>query len=88
MLRRQYVLWLPKDANSDDDMLFTQIVGEDANVVYLSSSPVAFSAAMSDLIPVISGVLQIRVGLFADRLISEILAEMKRLVQQALDNQS
>jgi hypothetical protein len=32
--------------------------------------------------------LQIRVGLFADRLISEILAEMKLLVQQALEIQS
>ena len=85
MLRRRYVLWLPKDANRDDDILFTRIGGEDADIVYLSSSPVAFSAKMSDLIPVISGVLQIRVGLFADRLISEILAEMKLLVQQALE---
>lgn len=88
MLRRQYVLWLPKDANSDDDMLLARIVGENAEVVYLVTHQVAFSAKISDLIPAISGVLQIRVGLFADRLISEILAEMKPLVQQALETQS
>jgi len=86
MIRRQYVLCLPKDANSDDDMLFSRIVGENVEVVYISGLQVAFSARISDLIPVISGVLQIRIGLFADRLISEILAEMKLLVQQALDN--
>jgi len=88
MLRRQYVLWLPKDANSDDDMLFTRIGDDDSEVVYLSSSLKVFSAKISDLIPVISGVLQIRIGLFADRLISEILAEMKLLVQKALEFQS
>lgn len=83
-LSRQYALWLPKDANSDDDILFARIVDVNTEVVPLDANQVAFSARMSDLIPAISGVLLIRVGIFADRLVGEILAELKLLVQEAL----
>jgi Fic family protein len=82
-LDRKYALWLPKDANSDDDMLFARIA-DNLAMVTLDMNKIAFSARISDLIPAISGVLQIRTSIFADRLVGEILAELKLLVQQAL----
>ena len=86
-LDRKYTLWLPKDANSDDDIVFARIAD---NLVDASLDPkkVAFSARMSDLLPSVSGVLMIRIDLFTDRLVGEVLAELKVLAQQALRGQS
>ena len=39
---------------------------------------------MNELVPTVSGVLQIRVELFADRLIGEMLGELKFLAEDAL----
>ena len=52
------------------------------------ASQIAFSARISDLIPAISGVLQIRVGIFADRLVGEALTELKFLASRALHGHS
>jgi hypothetical protein len=84
-LDRKYALWLPKNANGDDDVLLARI-WDNLAMIELDESKIVFSARVSDLIPTVSGVLQIRTSMFADRLVGEILAEMKLLVQQALDN--
>jgi Fic family protein len=83
-LSRHYVLWLPKDAGSDDDIQLVRIPGDNTTAVALDSKHLAFSARMDELIPAVSGVLQIRVGLFADRLIGEMLVELKSLAERAL----
>jgi Fic family protein len=70
---REYVMWLPKDASGDDDVQLCWVRGKDT-----------FSARVDELIPSISGVLQIRAGLFAERSIGEMLKELKPLAEKAL----
>jgi len=72
---RQYTLCLPKDAGSDDDVLLNGAQGDDT-----------FNARMDELVP-ISGVLRIRISLFAERVVSEILADLKALAEQTLRGQ-
>jgi len=42
---------------------------------------------MDDLIPSISGVLQIRISLFVDRFVGEMLKELRVLAERALRGQ-
>jgi hypothetical protein len=46
-----------------------------------------FVARMDELIPAISGVLQIRITLFTERVVGEMLAELKSLAQKTLRGQ-
>jgi Fic family protein len=70
---RHYGLWLPTDAGSDDDIL---LVRQNPNDI--------FSARVDEVIPAISGPLQIRLTLFAERVVAEMFAELKNLAQNAL----
>jgi len=72
-LSRRYTLWLPKDADSEDDVQLMRVEGG-----------VAFIARMDEILPSISGVLRIRIGLFAEREAREMLAELKSLAENAL----
>jgi len=72
LIGRHYDLLLPKDAGRDDDV---QLEREDRKD--------RFSARMDELIPAISGVLQIRISLFAERVIGEVLAELKTLAEKS-----
>lgn len=83
---REYVLWLPRDAASDDDLQLVFVQGG-TNKGSFNTKEKSFSARMNELIPAPSGVLQIRVGLFADRLIGEMLVELKSLAENALRGQ-
>jgi Fic family protein len=86
-LDRKYALWLPKDANSDDDILFARIA-DNLAMVALDLNEIAFSARIGDLIPAISGVLQIRTSLFADRIVGEMLRELLSAAGNALNGKA
>jgi hypothetical protein len=70
---RVYVLFLPKDAVGDDDI---QLKSAEKNDLFV--------ARVDDLIPVASGILQIRITLFVERVVGEMLAELKSLAEKAL----
>jgi Fic family protein len=70
---RQYYLWLPRDAAGDDDILL-----KDANVTE------GFAARMDEVVPATSGILQIRLNMFAERVVSEMLADLSLLAAKAL----
>jgi Fic family protein len=69
---RQYFLWLPKDAAGGDDILL-----KNANVA------VDFVARMDEVIPAVSGVLQIRLNLFGERVAGQMLNDLRDLAQKA-----
>jgi len=73
---RSYGLVLPKDAAGDDDV---QVVGS------VSRVPAdAFVARMDELIPAMSGVLLIRLNMFAERIVNEMLAELSDKAEQVM----
>lgn len=77
---RNFVLWLPRDAVSDDDL---QLVLVQVGVrSYTKQS--YFSARINELIPAISGVLRVRIGLLAERIVGEILTELRREAETQL----
>jgi Fic family protein len=73
---RQYTLCLPRDAGGDDDLLLNRPNSDDN-----------FSARMDELVPSISGVLRIRIGLFVERVVREMLADLKSGAEKALRGQ-
>jgi len=83
MLDRKYALWLPKNANGDDDVLLARI-WDNLAMIELDESKIVFSARVSDLIPTVSGVLQIRTSMFADRIVSEALGQLRSAAEEAI----
>jgi Fic family protein len=82
----QLALWLPKDAGGDDDLLLVQVGG--SNVVLIDNErKIEFSARMVEIVPSISGVLQMRVRSFAERIVGEMLKELRPLAEKALQGQ-
>jgi Fic family protein len=69
---RRYHLFLPKDAWGED-VLIERGDGKEA-----------FKARIDEIAPRNAGVLQIRVGLFADRVIREMLAELTSLAEKTI----
>jgi Fic family protein len=62
---RNYALWVPKNAAGDDDILLS------------TTKPAQnFAARIEEIVPTISGVLQIRLNMFAERVVREMLAEL------------
>ena len=68
---RQYGLLLPKDAAGEDDIRLVRISPPD------QAGEDTFNARADDLIPAVSGILHIRLTMFAERLAGEMLAELK-----------
>jgi hypothetical protein len=62
---RFFDVWVPKDAGREDDILLQR-----------RNTGISFDARMEEILPAISGPLQTRVGLFAERVITEMLAEL------------
>lgn len=83
---RDYVVIVPIDARSDDDLQLMRVM--EKQVTIGNEAPLgtefAFSARVDELTPSLSGVLQIRAGVFAERIIGELLSELKPLVEDAL----
>jgi Fic family protein len=69
---RQYFLWLPRDAAGEDDIR-----------LMLGNTTEQFSARMEELLPSISGILQVRINMFGERIVREILSELRELAQKA-----
>ena len=80
---RQLGLELPKNASGEDDVLLV-IESESGTILNPTQPKSVFAARMDELIPSMSAVLQIRVGLFAERFVSEMLSKLKPLAEQAL----
>lgn len=76
-ISRQYTLCLPKDAGGGDDVMLNRVNGDDK-----------LFARMDELVPSVSGILRIRIGLFAQRVVDEMLAELKLLAEKALKGQN
>lgn len=83
---RDYIVSVPIDAASDDDLQLMSVL--EKLVTFGSEAPmgteVAFSARADELIPSLSEALQIRAGIFADRVIGEMLGELRPLAEKAL----
>jgi hypothetical protein len=73
---RTYHLFLPKDAGVDDDIRLDRADGKES-----------FVARVSEVIPSVSGVLQIRMALFAERVAGEMLADLRSVIERALRGQ-
>jgi len=87
-LFRNYALLVPIDAAVDDEIKLVRVIDETKQLGnqlgFPTHTEMAFSARLDELIPSPSGVLQIRTGLFAERVSSEMLAELKSLAEKAL----
>jgi len=84
---RQYALWLPRNAGGDDDIQFS-LVGRGNNQQALSTKgEIVLTSRMDELVPSISGVLYIRLSLFADRIVGEALAAIKPFAEKSLRGQ-
>ena len=67
---RQYALWVPKDATGNDDILLVSAKGN-------------FGARIEEIGPTtLSGVLQMRLKMLAERVILELLAELSADAQK------
>jgi len=69
---RAYHLFLPKDADADDDIQLERADGKES-----------FVARVSEITPSISGVLQLRIAMFAERVAGAMLAELRSTVEKA-----
>jgi Fic family protein len=69
---RAYQLFLPKDADGDDDV---QLFRSDQD---------KFTARVNQLISGISGVLQIRINMFGERLVNEMLVDLRNKAAQTM----
>lgn len=65
---RRYILMVPKDAEHHDDIYVSGITDEDN-----------FTARVDELIPSASGILQMRIELFAERVRSLLLLQLKKV---------
>lgn len=83
---RDYVVSVPIDAAGDDDLQLMRVL--EKRITIDNEVPMgtefAFSARVDQLVPSFSGVLQIRACIFAERMVGELLAELKPLVEKAL----
>ncbi len=78
-LSRDYHVWVPRDATGDDDVILTGPFPNPAG-----RGVETISARMDQLSPAVSGILQIRAGVIANRLVDEALAELKQGAERAL----
>jgi Fic family protein len=76
---RQYVLELPRDAESEDDVILRRHDRRNSSEI--------FTARLDELLPAVSGILQIRISIFVERVVAESLQELANLAEQALNGQ-
>lgn len=76
-VNRQYALFVPKNAGGDDDIQLRRRVDDVGT----------FFARTDEVIPSIAGVLQIRIAMFAERVVGEMLAELKSIAEKSIRNQ-
>ena len=71
VVTRRYDLLVPKDATGQDEY---QILERDKKSEY--------AMPVDDILPVLSGTAQLRIGIFAERLVAEMLAELRAKVDR------
>lgn len=71
---RQYGILVPKDAGNKDDFQLVRVGSP--------STPASFVARVDELIPALSGILNIRLRMLAERIANEMLAELKDVVEK------
>jgi Fic family protein len=71
---RKFELWVPKDPDRSDDVVFRRPGTMDG-----------FTARLDELLPEVSGVVRLRVRLFVERTMAEILGELAVAAQTRLD---
>ena len=71
---RNYGVVLPMDAAGGDDI----------KVIELNAGTDPFVARVDEMLPVMSGILQIRLNMFAEWLANEMIAELRELAQVAM----
>ncbi len=81
-VQRQFALILPKDAAGDDDVQVLPLVNS-STVNSLPSD--GFVARVDQLTPMISGILQIRLSMFAERIVNELFSALKGAAEKAFD---
>jgi Fic family protein len=74
---RRFALFVPEDAGRDNDLRLIPLP-------LTGNSEGIFTARMDQVVPEISGVLQMRASMFAERVIAEMLAELRTQAQDAL----
>jgi len=72
-VERKYTSWVPIDAGGDDEI---QLRRKDGSEMFL--------ARMEEVLPALSGILQIRLNMFAERVVGEMLSELKVLAEISL----
>jgi Fic family protein len=70
---QDYILFVPKDAAGDDDLKLFTMSGRDS-----------FSARVDEVESTTPGILQFRLGMFAERIVGEALSEIKARVANAM----
>ena len=80
---RHYAVWLPRDASGDDDVHLIRLLQDGAPLSF-DPKRIAFSARTEELIPGVSGILQLKASMFAERSIGEILADLEILIRKGL----
>ncbi len=84
LVYRHFVLWVPKDAGGEDDFQIVFVL-KGSHQDNMSVAPIVeFSARMDELAGSASGVLQIRLGIFVDRIIGNMLRDLKQLAEKSL----
>jgi hypothetical protein len=76
---QSYALALPKDAAGDDDI---QLLKSLTSSRIPQADP--FVARVDELTPTISGVLTIRINMFAERIVNEMLTELNKNAAKAM----
>jgi len=88
---RNYAISLPRDAAGDDDIELVRAFDDNGRlgtqIGFPTRAEKAFSARMDELVPSPSGVLQISARFFAERVVGEMLAELRTLAEQNLRGQ-
>lgn len=72
-INREYSLHLPKNASGEDDIHLVRGVNEVGT----------FAARTDEVVPALSGVLQILINMFAERTIGEMLADLRQRAEAA-----
>lgn len=70
-------IWVPRDAAGEDDLLLRA-----------ANSGETLSARMEEVVSGISGVLQIRLNLFAEQVVNRLLADLRSQAAKALQSRS
>lgn len=77
-VRRAYVILVPKDPSGHDDVMVASWAPGPR--LFVNDK---FTARMDELIPTFSGVLQIRMSMFLDRILAELLDQLRALALEA-----